>query len=661
MRHVHHNAIWEIIVLNRPGLINFLIQMLKPIIVCIVLADAVIAVTYGILDPSRIGREVLVTTVVTLIVSTPVVYWFVQLTETLRRTMLELDEARAAAMRADMAKSEFLANMSHEIRTPMNGVMGMAELLAKSGLNAKQRTFADIILKSGSSLLTIINDILDFSKIDAGQMELDQQPFALGEAIEDVAALVSSKVAEKDLELSVRIDPALPEMFIGDVGRIRQVVTNIVGNAVKFTERGHVFIDVNGTLVEEAAIAAPVYRISFRIEDTGIGIPADKQERVFDKFSQVDYSTTRRHEGTGLGLAISRSLVDLMGGTISVKSVEGEGSVFEVAITLTSHNARAPKRSAPQDISGSRVLIVDDNAVNRAILLEQMAAWRFDAAAVSCGSDALAVVEAAKTQRIPIDCIVLDYHMPNMNGAQVAAALRGMPQAEGIPVVMLTSVDLTEEGRSFMSLGIAAHLTKPARSALLLDTVTQVVSEAASRRYGTWEPSGGIAAARLVGALQASGPDEPVQQPARAAEPAVPAPAPVRQDSVDILIAEDNEVNQVVFTQILASTPWTFAIAGNGREAVRMWQERKPRLILMDVSMPELNGLEATMEVRESEALNGGHTPIIGVTAHALKGDSERCIDAGMDDYMTKPVSPAMLEAKISKFMKPHARMVLAG
>jgi signal transduction histidine kinase/CheY-like chemotaxis protein len=643
----------------KSGMLQFLTRMLKPVVVCIVLADMVVLAIYSFLDPSRIVSEVAITTVITAIVSTPVVYWYVQLTETLRRTMLELDEARAAAMRADMAKSEFLANMSHEIRTPMNGVMGMAELLAKSGLNAKQRTFADIILKSGSSLLTIINDILDFSKIDAGQMELDQQPFALGEAIEDVAALVSSKVAEKDLELSVRIDPALPEMFIGDVGRIRQVVTNIVGNAVKFTERGHVFIDVNGTLVEEAAIAAPVYRISFRIEDTGIGIPADKQERVFDKFSQVDYSTTRRHEGTGLGLAISRSLVDLMGGTISVNSVEGEGSVFEVAITLTSHNARAPKRSAPQDISGSRVLIVDDNDVNRAILLEQMAAWRFDAAAVSSGSEALAVVEAAKTQGVPIDCIVLDYHMPNMNGAQVAAALRDMPQAKGIPVVMLTSVDQTEEGRSFMSLGIAAHLTKPARSALLLDTVTQVVSEAASRRYGTWEPSGGIAAARLVGAMPAGGQDKPVQQPAVAAEPV--ASEPVRQEGVDILIAEDNEVNQIVFTQILASTPWTFAIARNGRDAVRMSQELKPRLILMDVSMPELNGLEATKEIRESEALKGGHTPIIGVTAHALKGDSERCRDAGMDDYMTKPVSPAMLEAKISKFMKPHARMVLAG
>ncbi len=642
----------------KPGLITFLTQMIKPIAVCIALADAVVLVIFSIVDPSRIMSEVGITTVITAIVSTPVVYWYVKLTETLRRTMIELDEARAAATRADMAKSEFLANMSHEIRTPMNGVMGMAELLAKSGLDAKQRTFADIILKSGSSLLTIINDILDFSKIDAGQMELDHQPFVLGEAIEDVAALVSSKVAEKDLELSVRIDPALPEMFIGDVGRIRQVVTNIVGNAVKFTERGHIFIDVSGTLVEEPGNAAPVYRLSFRIEDTGIGIPADKQERVFEKFSQVDYSTTRKHEGTGLGLAISRSLVDLMGGTIRVRSVEGEGSVFEVAITLTAHNARAPKRSAPQDISGSRVLIVDDNAVNRAILLEQMAAWRFDSAAVASGSEALAVIAAANEQGVRIDCIVLDYHMPRMNGAQVATALQAMPQAEGIPVVMLTSVDQTEEGRSFMSLGIAAHLTKPTRSALLLDTVTQVVSDASARREGTYRASEGIAAARLVAGM--------ASQPSDMSGPlgTLSAPHPQslkQQDCIDILIAEDNEVNQIVFSQILTSTPWTFAMAANGREAVRMSLELKPRLILMDVSMPELNGLEATKAIREREAQAGIHTPIIGVTAHALKGDMERCKAAGMDDYMTKPISPSMLEAKVSQFMKPHRRMVLAG
>ncbi len=593
------------------------------------------------------------------------------------RLKLEVEAVRArdvayAAQAADRAKSEFLANMSHEIRTPMNGVMGMAELLAKSGLDAKQRTFTDIILKSGSALLTIINDILDFSKIDAGQMELDPQPFVLREAIEDVATLVSSRVAEKDLELAVRVDPQLPDMFVGDVGRLRQIVTNLVGNAVKFTDRGHVLIEVTGAAREDGS-GTLSYTLNFRIEDTGIGIPADKLERIFEKFSQVDYSATRKHEGTGLGLAISRSLVELMDGRIAVQSSVGKGSTFEFDIALAAHNARAPKRVAPMDISGSRVLVVDDNSVNRAILSEQMAAWSFDAAAAASGEEAIAVIKAAHERGLRIDCMVLDYHMPQMNGADVVSAMRQMPEADGIQVVMLTSVDHTEEGRTFMSLGIAAHLTKPTRSSLLLETIVQVVSDAAARRDGTYQASGGIAAARLIGgmdvgttgtAIQNTAPVAAVEKapeivtPVRTTVEAMPAatPAPER---IDILVAEDNEVNQIVFTQILSSTPWRFAMASNGKEAVRMAQELRPRLILMDVSMPELNGMEATQAIREREAGTGEHTPIIGVTAHALKGDMERCLECGMDDYLTKPVSPSRLEAKIAQWLEPENKRAL--
>jgi signal transduction histidine kinase/DNA-binding response OmpR family regulator len=589
------------------------------------------------------------------------------------RLKLEVEAVRAkdvahAAQAADRAKSEFLANMSHEIRTPMNGVMGMAELLAKSGLNAKQRTFTDIILKSGSALLTIINDILDFSKIDAGQMELDPHPFVLREAIEDVATLVSSRVAEKDLELAVRVDPQLPEMFVGDVGRIRQIVTNLVGNAVKFTERGHVLIEVTGTMREESQ-GSGAYVLNFRIEDTGIGIPADKLDRIFEKFSQVDYSATRKHEGTGLGLAISRSLVELMNGRIGVESTVGKGSTFEFDIVLAAHNARAPRKVAPMDISGSRILVVDDNSVNRAILSEQMAAWSFDSAAAASGAEALAVIKAAHERGLRIDCVVLDYHMPGMTGAQVVAAMRQMPEAADIQVIMLTSVDQTEEGRTFMSLGIAAHLTKPTRSSLLLETIVQVVSDAAARRDGTYKAAGGIAAARFIGGMDVGTPSAAVQQPPvaavqKAAEAAMPehdlvaAPAVARPagQGIDILVAEDNEVNQIVFTQILSATPWSFAMACNGKEAVRMAQELRPRLILMDVSMPELNGIEATQAIREREATSGAHTPIIGVTAHALKGDMERCIECGMDDYMTKPVSPTRLEAKITQWLEPFTK-----
>jgi len=376
-----------------------------------------------------------------------------------------LEEQRDATKRAelaDRAKSEFLANMSHEIRTPMNGVMGMAELLQRTTLDQKQSAFADIIVKSGSALLTIINDILDFSKIDAGQLELDPVPFELGEAIEDVATLVSSKVAEKDLELTVRIDPDLPSMFVGDVGRLRQIVTNLVGNAVKFTENGHIFIDVNGQ------VNGDVSKLKVLIEDTGIGIAPDKVERIFEKFSQIDESATRRHEGTGLGLAISSSLVGLMGGTIDVISKQDKGSTFWFEIELPIHEHQATKKEVPGDINGARVLIVDDNAVNRSILVENLQSWHFESAAAASGKEAIAALHAMNQNGIEPDCLILDYHMPDMNGADVARAMRSDQALMNIPIIMLTSVDQMEGGKNFSSLGIQGHLVKPARSNLLL-------------------------------------------------------------------------------------------------------------------------------------------------------------------------------------------------
>ena len=637
----------------------------------------------------------------------------------LQKLKAETFRAEAATKRAelsDRAKSEFLANMSHEIRTPMNGIMGMAELLAKTELDAKQRTFTDIIVKSGSALLTIINDILDFSKIDAGQLELDPAPFRLAEAIEDVATLVSSKVAEKDLELAVRVQPGLPEMFSGDVGRIRQIVTNLLGNAVKFTEKGHVFVDVSGqpidgTTEDSKPENGATWRLTFSIEDTGIGIPADKRLRIFDKFSQVDTSATRKHEGTGLGLAISQSLVELMGGEIGVESEVDTGSTFWFTIDLPAHSAGVARKRVPLDVTGSRILLVDDNAVNRAILLEQMAAWRFDAAAASSGEEALAVIRAARAQGISIDCVILDYHMPQMNGGEVVAALRHVEQETvginlpPLPVIMLTSVDQTEDGRSFSSLGIAAHLTKPARSSLLLETVIQVLSEAKARKQGEGSSADAIAAARMIGGMPkaldqnvgqplgqsgagAAGMPDPAfgraiaaakasesaavvasnwtepEMPGQGDHPAAqtePETAAQRHD-IDVLVAEDNEVNRVVFTQILQSGGWSFVIAEDGEQAVKMVSECNPRLVLMDISMPRMNGHEATRAIRQREAELGlEHLPIIGVTAHALKGDMERCLEAGMDDYLTKPVSPAKLEAKIAQWLEPDARLAIAG
>jgi signal transduction histidine kinase/DNA-binding response OmpR family regulator len=629
--------------------------------------------------------------------------------------------ANRKAELADRAKSEFLANMSHEIRTPMNGVMGMAELLVKTELDAKQKTFADIIVKSGASLLTIINDILDFSKIDAGQMELDPAPFALSEAIEDVATLVSSKVAEKDLELVVRIDPQLPAMFVGDVGRIRQIVTNLMGNAVKFTEEGHVFIDVNGIVEDGMA------KLKIAIQDTGIGIPEEKAARVFDKFSQVDESATRKHEGTGLGLAISSSLVELMGGDIGVHSKLGEGATFWFEITLPVHGNIKPRAHVPLDVSGARVLIIDDNEVNRSILLENMQAWKFDSAAAASGKEGLAVMRAMIAQGIKLDCVILDYHMPEMNGGEVALAIRSDVALNNIPVVMLTSVDQTEEGKNFSSLGIQGHLVKPARSSLLLETIIRVLQDVRDENNETRE---GVAMVRAIAGKQvASGKNNQVTSSDTATDlqddrqatapttasttPIVPrAPLPeidtsskveeaaivraasaksnvvATQNSVDeatvsqnntkepalhqqsgidatrrfsskidasrvidVLVAEDNEVNQIVFRQILQGAGYNFLIAQNGKEAVELYQRHNPKVICMDVSMPVMNGHEATMEIRKLEKESGKETPIIGVTAHAIKGDMEKCFDVGMDDYLSKPVSPDKFEEKISKWI----------
>ncbi|SOE17757.1 PAS/PAC sensor hybrid histidine kinase [Hoeflea halophila] len=566
----------------------------------------------------------------------------------------ELQYLLVKAETADRAKSEFLANMSHEIRTPMNGVLGMAELLARTELDTRQRTFIDIIVKSGNSLLTIINDILDFSKIDAGQMVLDESPFDLSETVEDVASLISSRAAEKDIELIVRIDPTLPSRVVGDMGRFRQIITNLAGNAIKFTEAGHVLIELTGALS-----TADRLDLTIRVHDTGIGIPPEKLEAVFDKFSQVDNSSTRRHEGTGLGLAITSRLVALMGGKISAESKQGEGSIFTMEVSLpVDHSSAGPVRIAPVDVTGARVLAIDDNPVNRAILMEQLTAWGFDSCAAVSGQEGLDVLTAADRFGVPVDAIILDYHMPDMNGIMTAREVRKQFGPEKPAIVMLTSMDLTSSDADFGKASVHATLMKPARSSQLLETIVsvlQVAAQSAGRSETAAATQPRVSTERSADEVAVPSHDvpKPVAVAPKAAPGLKPADGKPAARSLELLVAEDNEVNQIVFTQILDELGLRYKIVDNGGSAFEVWKSEYPAMILMDVSMPVMNGHQATQAIRkaEQEDPDRSHTPVVGVTAHALTGDRERCLEAGMDDYLSKPISPEKLEAKIREWL----------
>ena len=598
-------------------------------------------------------RYLLVTIVVLLVlclgVFVPIDIIIRQMIKRLQDKTRDIDAALTKAKMGDRAKSEFLATMSHEIRTPMNGVLGMAELLTRTELDTRQRTFTDVILKSGNALLEIINDILDFSKIDAGQMTLSPKPFNLVDTTEDVATLMSSRVVEKDIELVVRIAPGLPDKLIGDPGRIRQVLTNLVGNAVKFTDHGHVMVEINWKQVEPVN-SVDRLAITIDVRDTGIGIPADKQATIFEKFSQVDGSSTRKHEGTGLGLAIATRLVEMMGGKIELQSEVGVGSTFSFTIELDVDAQSSLAAEAPSDLlPGRRVLVVDDNAINRMILTEQIRGWGFDCVAVESGEIGLDLLRHARKQLdIGIDLVVLDFQMPGMSGAEVAQAIRSDPLIADTPILVLSSVDQADQLEALNHLDIFAQLTKPVRTAQLRTTVEMALRKCKVR---TEVPA--QAAQRA--------PEPALQEPS---EPAAPVagvkPAIIERNAPLVLVAEDNPINQIVFQQTLDGLGLVHSLAVNGREAVALWSELRPTIVLMDVSMPEMNGLEATQAIREIESSHGlVPTPIIAVTAHSLKGDEDRCLAAGMDDYLSKPISPEKLGAMIDRWLpadQAHAR-----
>lgn len=557
-----------------------------------------------------------------------------------RQRELELHGLLRRAEAADRAKSEFLANMSHEIRTPMNGVLGMAELLSKSDLDTRQKAFTEIILKSGRALMTIINDILDFSKIDASQMTLRRAAFDVVGAVEDVATLLFSSAADKDLELIVHTSGCnIP--VLGDAGRFRQIVTNLIGNAIKFTETGHILVEVTSEDLSDNRVA-----MTLSVHDTGIGIPEDQLDRIFDKFSQGDSSSTRRHEGTGLGLAITAGLVDIFGGSIEVESQRGEGSTFNVSITFDKAAGREVDVVAPLTLRNAKVLIIDDNKTCRDVFAQQLSMWGFDGVAASNGEEGLAVLRAAVQLGVQVDALILDSHMPGMSGTAVAAAIRRDPLLRTLPIILLSSLDAAGVESDVGSLNVQAQLMKPIRAQSLFTTLVDVIRAGRLNREGSHPPTALPAAPKPTYALDRG------EQSAPSASFLMEKPEaqPSAMTSLDVLVAEDNEVNRIVFTQILQSLNIRFRIVENGADAVAAWQSVKPDLILMDVSMPVMNGYQATRRIRELEAATGARVPIVGVTAHALESDRDLCLASGMDDYLSKPISPELLGAKIREW-----------
>lgn len=587
---------------------------------------------------------------------------FLPIDITLRRLFSKLvdktniaNKAFEKAQAADKAKSEFLATMSHEIRTPMNGVLGMAELLSRTELDTRQRTFANVITKSGNALLTIINDILDFSKIEAAQLSLVDVPFNLSESIEDVMSLMSGKAAEKNIELLVNVDQTIPQSVVGDQGRLRQILTNLVGNAVKFTEEGHVYLKATKQALLSDDIEDCV-RIKFEISDTGIGIPESQIDSVFDKFSQVDGSKSRKHEGTGLGLAISARLIALMGGKIRVASRLNNGSTFSFSITLPiDQDAQDVGHQPLAEIDHSRILVIDDNKINRTILAEYCQGWGHDCVAVESGPIGLKFLEhSAQEFSSHVDLVIMDYHMPDMNGVEVIRAIRANPVLAETPVLVLSSVDQAGDLEELADLKVDGFLTKPARTKILHSTLNSILKRNAIDQ--------GNADTKIIQSVENTKTADTAISPIEGAKKNDFPGIPHQEGSVEhevislsqltVLVAEDNVVNQIVFTEALRQFERDFEIVGDGLEAVKVWQEKRPKVIVMDVSMPNMSGHEASMEIRRIESEQGlARTPIIAVTAHAQKSDKENCLQAGMDDYMTKPISPAMLNDKISQWL----------